>query len=427
VLLWIAVRFVVAAQAPKGFCSRTAACAPEIGAGWWSALLLTSVYLVRLWPLAATIAACAYAVADGWWTVVNGGYSAARPVVELVYGVACAAHMFYLRGARNRQRGYALARAIRIGPRTASGKITSPWWLSVGVGALLGAALVSIPQVFLTFVVDTGDVAAIEAARPALVAGGLVVGALAGWRWERLLLRAVRTPAVGLPVDACLGLNRTIHLYSRGTDEPFARYRASRSPDSTLSRADVGDVFTGFLYGDLSAAGFAAFTNGDTTFVPATRLAGPQTADNPRLIRDAPTADATAEAVVTTGRSNKTTTLYLLTPNEITRTRSSARSPEEVDSIRINDIRKVRLVASDRNNPERLQITSDNLTLLIPRSAYTDLAFILGERLRQQHREDVAADDKTRIHLGFVGPRRKVQHHPHQDDVPPFKGDQQEP
>jgi hypothetical protein len=113
VLLWVVIRFVVFVQAPGGICARTGVCVPVPGAGWWAALLLVSVLLVHEWPLAATLSAFTFALAEGWWRLVTGEYnlSVSRPILDLVYAVACGAHMFYLRWALNRQRGFALAHA----------------------------------------------------------------------------------------------------------------------------------------------------------------------------------------------------------------------------------------------------------------------------------------------------------------------------
>ena len=249
VLLWVAIRLVVAGQAPEGLCRRWAACVPASGAAWWAALLLASVYLVRFWPLAATVAAFTFAFADGWWSLFTGGYAVSRPLLDVVYAIACALHTLYVHQSQDRQRGYASARATPV-PGEAALAPDNPRWGFVGAGAIFGAALASFPVVVLLFVVvRADDRAEVAGAWPTVAVCGLVIGAMVGWRRERRRLRAVRDPSGALSVDACLGLSRTVHVYAHGVDESFAQFRARPSPNANSPAADVGDILTGRLFG----------------------------------------------------------------------------------------------------------------------------------------------------------------------------------
>jgi hypothetical protein len=363
---------------------------------------MASVVLVRLWPVAATVAAFTFAFADGWWSVVTGGYGASRPVLDLVYASACAGHMLYLRSALSRQRDYAFAYSAPA-VEGAAPAIQTRWRETVAAGAIVGGVLVIGPLVFLLVVLEKGDDwEAIAGGWPLLASCGIAVGAIVGWRRERQRLRALRIPGATLLVDACIGMKRMVFLYAQNVDQPFAHFKASRPTETSLSAAAIGDVFTGHLYGDLRAGGFAGFTGDDETFIPRAPLAGPDGGDNPRHIRDAPAPDATAEAMVRSGALKRTITRYVVTPHDITCTRIAGHGPATGDRLSLDAVCQVRLV--DIDDSHLLRVESDPVTYVIPRSAYADdFRFLLGDRLREHHRQDAVADDRTRIHLGLVG------------------------
>ena len=231
-----------------------------------------------------------------------------------------------------------------------------------------------------------------------------------------------KTQDGALSVDACLGLSRTVHVYARGVDESFAQFRVRPPPNANSPAAEVGDIFTGRLFGDLRTGGFAAFTSDAATFLPASSLFGPaslavaEAHQNPRHVGDVPAPDATAEAVVRSGVFDKVMTQYVVSPKQITRTRSSANRPAAIDSIRIDTVRRVRLQDLG-DNGFRLVIAGDQVTFHIPQSAYAeDFPRILGQRLREHRRQDVVEDNRTRIHLGLVGHGRKAQGRPNDAD-----------
>ena len=424
VVLWVLTRVVVALLPAVTLCDRTATCVPSPGAAWWSVLLWASILLVRLWPLAATLCAFVFAFADAWWARASGWPGMWGPILELAYALGCAAHLLYFERARNRQRCFAAEHAAKTVPALATGTFYR-WRVFPFVAcAIPGAILFTLPAFFFSFTIGSfAPERTVLTATWSTIAGcGFLLGVLVCWRYLRRRLQSVHDGGPAIPVEACRGLGADVYIYARGVDQAFTRFSGGPMPNATPREAvageeagpfhvEVGDVLTGYLYGDLRTGGFAAFTSDDGGFLPASALKRPASAEStPRRIRDTPPSEATAEARYIRGIFNKVTTKIVITPDALTRTRSSPRGPTTVEIIPMDRVVHVELMTFGNNDRLYLQIMSYEDNYTIPRSSYKDdFPFVLGERLRQSNGLNKVRDDATRVHLGLVGQRGKTQ------------------
>jgi hypothetical protein len=371
--------------------------------------------LLWRWPVAAAACALLFAAADVLWGMAEGDSGLARTILVLLYGAGCSTYAGYRRYTALQQRHYAQARVspIPVKLRAATGWPDVNLRQAAGAGAIMGGLVAAVVPLALFlvffFVTETWDWSVVAAVVAPAIGCGILFGAVAGLRWERQGAGELSRSTAGLPVDAC-NVAAGVLLYPVGSDEPFAKLDAD-----AVDPFRAGDVFSGYLFGDLSIGGFAAITAEGLVTPARGRLESASTVENPYQIKDAPPSDTVAVAAVPYGSG---TARYEIHADKILVTRTPHQGePTTPYPIPLARVEKVHFhsvgTPGEGDDHDVLDVTcGDERLQFSPQEYGPDFPWILGQRLRQHGREDAVVDDRTRLHLGLV----RKQHRPHQNN-----------